>query len=107
MEKTHNVNQVKCANCEYYSDVCKIISKSETKHNVKTPHAKKDSLCWCCKHSVPNRDGSRGCDWSLHNRPIIHWVAQKRIVDGHASYNVERCPMFERWSEYHTMEGKT
>lgn len=33
------------------------------------------TLCWCCKHAVPSKDGTIGCNWSKHLEPVEGWEA--------------------------------
>lgn len=57
--------------------------------------------CWECAHSVPSRDGTRGCPWSLRFEPIPGWDALKTQCedeDGEkdTTYKISRCPNFKR-----------
>lgn len=88
--------QEKCTNCEYKSFECLEIERRERSHGSLTSHWRRDTLCWCCKHVVPSKDGTRGCDWSRHAKPIPGWEADKGFRDGHVAYHVHRCPLFER-----------
>lgn len=49
------------------------------------------SLCWCCQHAW-----DQDCSWQDHKEPVPYWKAKRRILDGRITYNVERCPNFER-----------
>ena len=60
----------------------------------------KGTLCWKCKHSVPNGIDA-GCDWSLDKKPVEGWDAQPtrmKIAEGTytKSFNVIKCPKFEK-----------
>lgn len=59
----------------------------------------KQTLCWRCKNSVPDKWGERGCSWSRNRMPVDGWTAEKRqlkVAHGQemVSYNVRACPMF-------------
>ncbi|MBQ1434221.1 MAG: hypothetical protein IIZ09_14095 [Ruminococcus sp.] len=88
----------KCRDCPYWTDKCKEINE---RHPHQT-HQPMESLCWCCKNAVPDRDGVNGCEWSLYSQPVPGWkVSSKKAFarsDGKQAYTykVERCPKFER-----------
>lgn len=58
------------------------------------------SLCWQCKHAVPNPRKGNGCEWSIDFRPVPGWEATKKEyrVPGYSepivSYFVRSCPEF-------------
>ena len=59
------------------------------------------SLCWHCAHSVPDKLGRRGCDWSTKRKPVEGWTATQtrmRAIEGGdiISYFVTKCPKFKR-----------
>ena len=57
------------------------------------------SLCWKCKHIVPDPNKKIGCAWSIKGKPIIGWEAIPRSIPGNKfyarSYKVLWCPLFE------------
>ena len=59
------------------------------------------TLCWSCKNSVPDTNGA-GCMWSWHKRPVPGWTATESFTpDGeHYSWNVQKCPKFEKDGEF-------
>ena len=61
----------------------------------------KDSICWDCKHSVPDKIGLRGCAWSMYKMPVKGWVAEEtklKIAEGdyRTSYYVKECPEYAK-----------
>lgn len=88
----------KCKTCKYWCDKCKEINML---HPSQT-HLPTESLCWCCKHAVPDAEGERGCSWSVRHKPVKGWKiaesAKYKAGDGReiASYKVSECPKFER-----------
>ena len=62
----------------------------------------KDTLCWHCANSVPNRAKTRGCSWSRELVPVEGWDAittevylQRKEGRPYAtSYIVKSCPEF-------------
>lgn len=88
----------KCKHCQYWCDACKEI-------NLQHPgqaHLPTESLCWCCKNAVPDKECTRGCDWSIKGKPIDGWEVTEAstfvMSDGRQgrTYKVARCPKFER-----------
>lgn len=83
--------KVKCAEC---TAKAKLLRSSY--------HPKKDdTLCWKCKHSVPSKDGSRGCEWSRSRQPVEGWEAKETSLKimqevRIKSYVVRKCPKFEK-----------
>ena len=65
-------------------------------------HQPMESLCWCCKNAVPDKDGLAGCEWSLYSQPVPGWKigARAEFTKGDGTkaytYKVVRCPKFER-----------
>lgn len=67
-----------------------------------------DSLCWYCKKAMCNPDHT--CCWTRFCQPVPNWTAEEGIavttVDEDRklrtehSYNVLRCPEFERDTEW-------
>ena len=54
------------------------------------------TLCWVCKHAVPNPQRGTGCSWSIDFKPVPGWKAKKVVVDRiGGSFLVEECPRFE------------
>lgn len=88
----------KCKTCKYWCDKCKEINML---HPSQT-HLPTESLCWCCKHAVPDAEGKRGCSWSIRHEPVKGWKivesAKYKAGDGReiTSYKVSECPKFER-----------
>lgn len=69
------------------------------KEKRQAEQSSKQTLCWRCKNSVPDRYGERGCPWSRKRQPVEGWTAQERRlkVSNHltvTSYNVRECPLF-------------
>ena len=60
----------------------------------------RQSLCWQCKHAVPNPRKGNGCEWSIDFRPVRGWEATKKEYrvpkcnELMISYNVHACPKF-------------
>lgn len=59
----------------------------------------KETLCWLCKHAVPNE--INGCSWSICGEPVDGWKATKTFIKEKGektieSYCVHKCPMFKR-----------
>lgn len=54
------------------------------------------TLCWTCKHIVPNREGTRGCSWGRFLIPVEGWKAIPTNTCGPGSYRVIECPQYER-----------
>lgn len=88
----------KCQTCKYWCDKCKEINMMHTSQT----HLPTESLCWCCKHAVPDAEGERGCSWSISHKPVKGWKiaenAKYKTADGREipSYKVSECPKFER-----------
>ena len=72
-------------------------------------HYPSNTLCWDCKHAVPDRDGEKGCSWSRRFIPVDGWVAtpttqilayrgdtHHRYKQTDSSFIVHECPKFER-----------
>jgi len=69
-----------------------------------------ESLCWDCKHAVPNFEKLQGCSWSAFFIPVKGWDAIPTIINnGYVgtndkqillpkvkSYCVLHCPNFEK-----------
>lgn len=56
------------------------------------------SLCWRCENCVPNKEGTKGCSWSIYFRPVKGWDATPipqsyKTIPG-TSYRVNKCPEF-------------
>lgn len=96
--ENRNADKTRCRKCLYRCKECERISEKENKVGNKTSHNENDTLCWCCANSVPTEDDKFGCEYSLYNRPVPGWEATDRIIDGHVSYHVLRCPSFVRGS---------
>lgn len=65
-----------------------------------------DTLCWNCKHAVPNFEKLQGCSWSAFFVPVKGWNAKPTIIKNGfyldhqelpdtKSYCVYECPNFE------------
>lgn len=54
-----------------------------------------ETLCWSCKHAVPNPGKGHGCEWSTEFRPVPGWKAENKIVARVGdSYYVTGCPKY-------------
>lgn len=90
----------KCHTCPKFSEHCYEIARWEAKHECKTAHGKGDSLCWCCKHSVPRPDDDFPCPYATELKPVKGWDAKLgKTYDGVKQYHVYDCPLFERGRE--------
>lgn len=95
------VKSGKCVTCPYFSTKCVEINRSRNSGNG-NPHMAGESLCWCCKHSIPStKVPNKGCEWSMYRQRVPGWDAEKVKLsdqDGYKtiSYVVKRCPKFER-----------
>lgn len=95
------VKSGKCVTCPYFSTKCVEINNSHNSGNG-NPHQAGESLCWCCKHSIPStKVPNKGCEWSMYRQKVPGWDAEKVKLsdqDGYKtiSYVVKRCPKFER-----------
>ena len=95
------VKSGKCVTCPYFSAKCVEINKSHNSGNS-NPHQPGESLCWCCKHSIPStKVPNKGCEWSMYRQKVPGWDAEKVKLSDQAgyktiSYVVKRCPKFER-----------
>lgn len=84
--------------CPYRCEKCREINMSRPEQS----HCSSGTLCWCCKHAVPDRDGKRGCEWSVYSQEVPGWEVSENteyiMANGSKSvaYNVIRCPKFER-----------
>lgn len=75
----------------------------ERSKKVKTK-SHKDTLCWYCKNSVPDKSGKVGCNWSRFLLPLPGWDAEKVTINNmynhrkcvRKSYIVKGCPEFVR-----------
>lgn len=56
-------------------------------------NSKNDTKCWWCKHAVPG--AHTGCEWSMYQKPVPGWKAEKTHVTDYDSYLVKECPKFE------------
>lgn len=89
---------IKCKSCPYWCDECKRLNYGRPSQ----AHLPTESLCWCCKNAVPDKEGTRGCSWSLNKQPVKGWKVEAsseyHMADGRVaiSYKVSRCPKFER-----------
>lgn len=69
------------------------------KHQA-TSESRKQSLCWSCRHAVPNPRKGNGCEWSIDFRPVRGWKATKKEYrvpkcnELMVSYRVHACPKF-------------
>lgn len=95
------VKSGKCITCPYFSTKCVEINNSHNSGNG-NPHQPGESLCWCCKHSIPStKVANKGCEWSMYRQKVPGWTAEKVKLSDQAgyktiSYVVKRCPKFER-----------
>lgn len=89
---------IKCKSCKYWSDKCKEINFSRQHQS----HQPTESLCWCCENAVPDKEGLKGCEWSMYKQPVKGWrvveAAEYHMADGRIckSYKVSSCPKFAR-----------
>lgn len=77
-------------------DLSEIKNKKPKKRKVTEKN--KDSICWGCANSVPDR--KNGCSWSRAFIPVTGWDAEpseKPIYKGeHISYCVRSCPEYKK-----------
>lgn len=52
------------------------------------------TLCWRCKHAVPNPKKGIGCSWSINLEPVPGWDAVKHYKGGFKTYCVRSCPYY-------------
>lgn len=87
----------KCQKCKYWCDKC-----HEINHSKQGQHQTGETLCWCCKHAIPDKEGTKGCEWSIYKQPVDGWKVSQvkwyRNDDGKScyTYRVDDCPKFER-----------
>ena len=80
-------------------DCAKQMDVPMSKHQV-CRSKRKESLCWSCKHAVPNPRKGNGCEWSIGFRPVCGWEATKKEYrvpkcnELMISYHVHACPKF-------------
>lgn len=64
----------------------------------------RSTICWGCKHAVPNPEKGIGCSWSTKFKPVKGWKAEKDTITGGSgknytlikTYRVIKCPKFEK-----------
>lgn len=99
-ERQAAYNAERCKTCPHKSEKCIEIEKWEKKNNCRTNHSKRDSLCWCCKYSVPHPEDDFVCPWAEEGEPVEGWTAKgHRTAAGEYHYSVTDCPFFERGIE--------
>lgn len=86
-------SQQKCYTCSHYCDTCKDILTQERANQAVSGHSARDTLCFCCIHSIDN-----GCQWMACKREVPGWVAKKKTYEdrGATTYHVIDCPNFKR-----------
>lgn len=90
----------KCTNCKYHCKKCDEIKSKKPE----IMHSERDTLCWCCKNSVPKKNEFGeyivGCSWSINKIPVEGWKYSSKIImvykGNPTSYCVSECPQFER-----------
>lgn len=55
----------------------------------------RSTLCWSCRHVVPNPKTKAGCTWSRHEQPVEGWVTKPSRIRKNA-YCVLSCPKYEK-----------
>ena len=86
----------KCKNCVYFGAKCIEMSRPYSAHSAA------DTLCWCCKHSIPDKDGDVGCEWSRKRQEVdgreVGAITYMADHNGKMmkAYRVDKCPKFER-----------
>lgn len=84
----------------------KAIEKRRTKEQEvkkgQKPGKSKETLCWHCYHIVPNRSGTKGCEWSMYDKPVPGWDATETTLtvgmgNVEKSYCVHSCPKFRKF----------
>lgn len=87
----------------FYS-TCKVCYERATKAKERKEKGHKDfreseTLCWKCKHAIPDRSQGRGCSWSKNLQPVEGWTAEEKTVTDNwhtiTSYCVKKCPLYE------------
>lgn len=80
------------------SDKCKFIYKG-----------KADSICWDCKHCVPDPDNNIGCSWSRMEGNVEGSVASVKLItysEGNILAHVMRsCPEFCKSNKCNSLWG--
>lgn len=63
-------------------------------------HKSRVTLCWSCKHAVPNVHKKQGCEWSIRLQPVPGWTAKATKINNApkgryiTSYRIFECPKF-------------
>lgn len=90
---------------DYYTDRMNEFKKHGRKNDNKCLGG---SICWNCKNSVPNSEGTTGCEWSLELTPVPGWEAIEGTISTSyrdstgklhykkmPTYRVIQCPRFK------------
>lgn len=72
-------------------------------HKLESPfeYIQGANICFDCINAVPTLDGTRGCNWSRHFKPVKGWKATKvpfKLAYERMSwtYSITECPKFKK-----------